>query len=43
MFFISGLYYILYKPLSNSLLQLPEKQQDPVCDNFTAKLSLYAC
>ena len=42
-FFVLGLHYILYKPLSKSLNQVPEKQQDPVTDNFAAKLNLYTC
>ena len=43
MFFMLSLLYILHKPLSKSLIQLPEKQQDPVPDNFAAKLILYTC
>ena len=30
-----------YKPLSKSLNQVSQKQQDPVTDNFAAKLNLY--
>ena len=42
-FFILGFHYIFYKTLSKSLLQLTEIQQDPVCDDLAAKLSLYTC
>ena len=38
-----GLQYILFRPLSKNLLQLPRKYQDSVCDNLAAKLSLYTC
>ena len=41
MFFVLGLRYIFYKPLSKSLIELPEKQEETVRDNFAAKLSLY--
>ena len=41
MFFALGLHYILYKPLSKYLIELPEKQQSTVCDNFATKLNLY--
>ena len=43
MFFVLGLHYILYKPLSKNSVQLPEKQQDPLRNNFAGKLSLYTC
>ena len=50
MFFVLGLHYILYKPLSKSLIQkqpprgVPRKRYSKmctVCGNFAAKLGLY--